>query len=81
MFALAALFAANVLRGEVTASVTGSTIAAADLLFEALADQALIDATSQVSAVAAATACLPDSWRLALEMVSCMDRCLSMAAQ
>ncbi|MGB4892309.1 MAG: hypothetical protein WBP09_11645, partial [Propionicimonas sp.] len=53
VLAVAALFAANVLRGDVAAVVLNSTVAGANLLIAALAQQALIDATSQVSAVAA----------------------------
>ncbi len=52
VLAVAGLFAANVLRGSVTAKVVGSMISAADLVISAVTDQALIDATSQVSAVA-----------------------------
>ena len=50
--ALAALFAANVVRGAVTAAVMGGSVSGADVTIQALAEQAVIDATSQVSAAA-----------------------------
>ncbi|MGB7962693.1 MAG: hypothetical protein WCF12_07000, partial [Propionicimonas sp.] len=58
--ALAALFAANVVRGAVTASVTTSTLSGLNVRIVALAGGAVIDATSQVSAIAASGGALVD---------------------
>ncbi|MFZ0530531.1 MAG: hypothetical protein WAL91_08355, partial [Propionicimonas sp.] len=58
--ALAAVFSANVVRGAVTASVATSTLSGLDVRISALADQAVIDATSQVSAIAESGGALAD---------------------